>query len=249
MINKELLKNRFSKGLKSYNKNAMVQDKLARDLTILLTQNCSNFFGKVLEIGTGTGLLTKHLNANIKFHAYFANDIIAESEDYVQDYVPKARFIHGDIEAVQIPRHFDLIASSASIHWVNNFEEFVEKMHTSLIKGGIFAFTTFLDKNFTEIKDILGVSLNYLTFEELQRVCNQKFEIIYLEEEIVQLKFDTPKDILKHIKLTGTNALIDWKWTKSKLADYEKQYTEKYQTPQGIRLTYNPAFVILKKVV
>ena len=54
------IKKQFEKSMSDYDKNATVQDLTASKLVIELVK-ISNDFENVLELGTGTGLLTKRL--------------------------------------------------------------------------------------------------------------------------------------------------------------------------------------------
>ena len=68
----------------------------------------------------------------------------------------------------------------------------------------------------------------------------------YLEEKTETLLFDSPMDILKHIKDSGTNGIQTINWTVKKLRDFERFYTLKFNENEKVRLTYNPIYVILK---
>ncbi len=57
--------------MKDYDKNATVQDLMASKLLIELSK-ISTAFDNILELGSGTGLLTKRIAKNIKFNNYYA---------------------------------------------------------------------------------------------------------------------------------------------------------------------------------
>ena len=74
-MKKELVKQQFSKNLTNYEENAVVQMIMAEKLVNLLPKK---EYKNILEIGCGTGFLTKLLNKNIKFDTYTTIDIVGE---------------------------------------------------------------------------------------------------------------------------------------------------------------------------
>lgn len=77
-IDNKLIKKHFEKSMDKYDKNATVQDLMASKLIIEL-EKISNNFENILELGSGTGLLTKRINSHIKYKNYFANDLVEKS--------------------------------------------------------------------------------------------------------------------------------------------------------------------------
>ncbi len=238
MINKELLKKRFQKSLKTYNDNAVVQKILAKKLVDLLPEKK---FASILEIGCGSGILTKIINSKYKPKKYFLNDIVQDCENFIDEILSEKTFICGDIDEICINETFDLIISNAALQWSENLKNTLEKLSNMLNKGGILAFSIFAKDNFPEIKDVLNTSLDYQDpqiFSELK--------VFYLNPEV--LWFDNPKDVLKHLKLTGVNALKQEIWSKSKLKNFENIYKSKFEKNGKVSLTYKPICAIFEKL-
>lgn len=243
MIDKSLVKKRFEKSLKTYDENAVIQKIMAEKLITLFNKTD---FNSVLEIGCSTGVLTKELTSKIKFNQYFANDIVPKSEEYFKQIVPNGVFISGDIEKSELPNNFDLIISNACFQWLNSFENTVENLYNKLNDGGILAFSVFGDENLKEIKSIFNIPNKFYSLEDLKKIFS-KYNVIKFEEEKHQLYFDSPLDVLKHLKYTGANALQHYKMTKSKLKMFEDKYNELYKKNDKVFLTYNPVYIVLKK--
>lgn len=246
MANKSLIKLRFKKNLKTYDNSAVVQKNMARFLAGKISELCGKNFKRIFEFGVGTGFLTKDILEKINFEEYFANDIMEESEDFVKHIIRNVQFFAGDIESIKLENDFDLIVSNAVLQWIFDIDELLLKMKKSLKEDGYFAFTTFGQKNYTEIKETTGLSLTYLKSDTLRQKCEKYFDVLYFEEDISTLYFDSPIDVLKHIKGSGTNALSSQSWTFSKLKNFEKFYRLNFSENNKVKLTYNPIYVVLR---
>ncbi len=230
MIDKELVKKRFSKSLETYEDNAFVQKEMGAKLLNLLERKD---FNSIFEIGCATGLLTKQIKENLKFNSLTANDIVSEAKTYVEDIA--TNFVCEDIEKITFDRKYDLIISNACLQWCNDINSTINKLLLALDDNGILAFTLFGDDNLKEIKNL---------FNFQNKVC---VSAKIFKEETIKLYFDTPLDVLKHIKLTGVNALQPHKFTKSTLKEFEENYKNLYSENGKVYLTYNPIYLIIKK--
>ena len=237
-MNKDLIQKRFAKNLDTYNDNAKIQKKMAERLLSFLDRKN---FDDILEIGCGTGFLTQLVNDKFNFNTYTANDIVESCEKYVKEINPKINFIAADIEkAVEnSDKKYDLIISNAAFQWVENLESFIELLVSKLNDGGILLFSTFGPENFREVNFVLGKTLPYYSANELQEIIKDYKNIV--EQEMHVMAFKTPKDILKHIKSTGVNALEMVSWTKTDMQKFENGYNN---FCSGIpTLTYHPIYV------
>ena len=237
-MNKDLIQKRFAKNLDTYNDNAKIQKKMAERLLSFLDRKD---FNDILEIGCGTGFLTQLVNDSFNFNTYTANDIVESCEKYVKEINPKINFIPADIEkAVEnSDKKYDLIISNAAFQWVENLESFIKLLVSKLNEGGILLFSTFGPENFREVNFVLGKTLPYYSANELQEIIKD-YKII-VEQEMHVMAFKTPKDILKHIKSTGVNALEMVSWTKTDMQKFENGYNN---FCSGIpTLTYHPIYV------
>ena len=237
-MNKDLIQKRFAKNLDTYNDNAKIQKKMAERLLSFLDRKD---FNDILEIGCGTGFLTQLVNDGFNFNTYTANDIVESCEKYVKEINPKINFIPADIEkAVEnSDKKYDLIISNAAFQWVENLESFIKLLVSKLNEGGILLFSTFGPENFREVNFVLGKTLPYYSANELQEIIKDYKNIV--EQEMHVMAFKTPKDILKHIKSTGVNALEMVSWTKTDMQKFENGYNN---FCSGIpTLTYHPIYV------
>ena len=86
----------------------------------------------------------------------------------------------------------------------------------------------------------MGTSLNYYSPEELRQIIQNSS----IEQEVHIMAFNSPKDVLKHLQLTGVNAIENTSWTKSDLIKFENGYKNLCNKPT---LTYNPIYVRYSK--
>ncbi len=241
-MNTPLIRTRFTRMLSAYNTNAKIQKKMAEKLINLCGKNSYN---TILEIGCGTGFLTRNAVEKLVFRNYTALDIVKECKNYIQEISPKINFINSDIEsfARQDNKRYDLILSNASLQWIENFEVLVTALISKLKPDGELLFSTFGKENFREIYHISGNTLKYYSIKEL----TQMFEAYkpFLEEEVHIMGFDSAKDVLRHLHNTGVNALENKFWTKSDLAKFEKHYNNLCR--RRPTLTYNPVYVKIRQ--
>lgn len=231
MLDKELIKNKFQKSLLTYSNHAIVQKDMAEKLSDFLDKN----YDDILEIGSYSGLLTNEIVKKVNFKNYCAIDII-DSFKYIKNLSPKIKFILGDIESIRIKEKYDLIISSSSLQWCENFSKIIKKLKSYLKPEGHLAIAIFGKKNLYQIKDVFGVSLNYPDISEIKDLFSDNAKII---EETITLQFNNPLEILKHLKYTGVNSLKnDIKYCEIK--EKMKILEEKYQN----KLTYNPIYII-----
>ena len=235
MIDKSLVKKRFSKSLKTYDDNAIVQKQMAEKLVDFLPKK---EFDSILEIGCATGLLTKQIKSKLSFYSFSANDIVSESESYIKEIIPQSEFILGDIETINLDKKYDLIISNACLQWCNDIEKTILKLKNSLNEGGILAVSVFGKNNIKEINEIFEILPKTVDIDKLP-----KNTIVV--EETINMFFDTPIGVLKHIKLTGANAVKEMTMTKSLLKDFEIKYNEKFAQKNRVQLTYNPVYLII----
>ncbi|MDD3150624.1 MAG: malonyl-ACP O-methyltransferase BioC [Candidatus Gastranaerophilales bacterium] len=241
MIDKELVKKRFKKSLSTYDENAFVQEKMASNLLWHLNNSCGKNFSKILEIGCGTGILTNKVKSSLLFELLYTNDIVES------DISKELNFICGDAEIIDFPMNLDLIISNATFQWMEDFPKFIKKCLNSLAPSGILAFTTFGINNFKEISDITKTKLDYLEISQMNEIFNNLFSILLSKEEEILLNFSTPKDVLKYIQKTGTNALRSTNWTKTDFKNFCTNYQKNFSTEKGYNLTFNPYYFILRK--
>ena len=238
------IKKQFEKSMAEYDKNAVIQDFTAEKMLSELLK-FSNNFESVLELGVGTGLLTKKASNVLKFEKYFGNDLIEKSENYLKKYIPSADFVCGNALKIKVPYKMDLVISNAMFQWFDNLDKGLSIISEYIAKDGILAFSTFTPENYKEIRDITGLTLNYMSKNEIEEILsNLGYKILYCEEFRKDMKFNSSLEILAHMKKTGVNSLSEKTWTLKKIKGFCDLYSQKY--PE-LSLTYSPIIIIASK--
>ena len=233
MLNKDLIKNNFQKSILTYDENAIVQEQMAQFLCSKIQKQKYN---KILEIGSYTGKLTKLAVKKFDFDSYVALDVV-NSFDFIKNLSPKISFIQSDIEKFETSDKFDLIISNATLQWISDFKGVINSLRECLNPQGELVFSTFGNENFREIYHAIGTTLNYYSLSELREM----FPNSTIEPEIHIMAFESPKDVLKHLQLTGVNAIENKAWTKKDLLNFENGYTN--LCVKRPTLTYNPVYI------
>lgn len=243
-MNKDLIKQRFGRKLGLYNDNAGIQKQMAENLIQLLPDGEKTFLS-VLEIGCGTGLLTELVYKNISFADYTAIDIVPGCKNFIEKIGSEIEFIPADIEEYikTNTKNFDLVISNASFQWLENLQDFIQKIISRLNPGGMLLFSTFGTENYREVFYTIGKTLPYFSKKELEEQLKSYNPVI--NEEIRIMTFKSPKDVLKHIRNTGVNAMSAETWTKKNLIDFENRYNA--FCANHPTLTYNPIYVKILK--
>lgn len=279
-MDKDIVRARFAKAVRSYDDNAHVQRQIAGYLCHLMAEYGLGLHGhgakdsefevlstvlrsadqelkavptgplRVLEVGCGTGMLSRMFLKDFCPDRIWLNDLCPEVSSMLEDLLEPGRteFLPGDAETVAFPVNLDLIMSSSALQWFADLPAFLDKCSAALREGGILAFSSFGPLNMSEIAALEGISIPYQTLSELTGLVSGKFDIIYAEESEAVLSFASPEEVLRHMKLTGVTGLRKEPWTRSRLESFCSRYSDLFSDPDGtVRLTYHPLYVIARK--
>lgn len=240
---------KFSKSIDSYDNEAIIQSDIIEQLinkTLEIVKQRENL--KILEIGFGTGLLTKKLNCCFSNSEFTLNDIIKNTAEKISLLCNETNntfnFHFGNAENFQSNKKFDLIASSSTFHWFSNLELFINSINKYLNSKGYLIFSTFGTDNCHELTDFIEKKLKYHSLEQIREFVKPNFDIIYEYEYKKSLEFCSVLEVLLHLKKTGVNSLGKNLWTKKDLNNFLNNYPIHNNK---ILLTYNPIIIIAKK--
>lgn len=241
----------FRRSLKTYENGALVQAEASDHLIDLISKIPSLSCNRVLEIGCCTGKLTEEFCLKHEVDTLYANDLVEEfclcTSDRVKRLVNEVLLIKGDIESATLPENLDLILSSSTFQWLTDFKEMSRKMALALSDSGYLAFSLFGPGTMCQIKELIGVSLDYMSFEDVENCLVDDFEIQSLEVSHKTIYFKSPRAVLRHIQQTGVGGVDEFRWTPGKLKQFERQYKELFFSDDGYPLDYASIFVVAQK--
>lgn len=204
-----------------------------------------------LEIGAGTGFLTRRLLEQYPAARWTINDLADEAAHFIVPYTENkaVSYLWGDAESIALPAGMDLVVTASTIQWFDDTPAFFGRIASVLNPEGFMALSTFGPENFREIKAVAGDGLEYYTADELTAMLSDRgFDVLEQLEYTKQLHFDTPVEVLRHIKATGVNSIRKKRWTRQHLAGFENRYRALFANPAGgVTLTYHPILIVARK--
>lgn len=249
---KGLVRQRFGRSLARYDEEAAVQGRMARRLVAEIHRHGGEGYESALDIGCGTGRLSRELTRRLRIGAIVANDLVEECGPLVLDALRSApgvafSFLPGDIERVDLPGGvFDLVTSNAVFHWLDEPAGLLARLAAALRPGGLLAFTTFGPDNLREVAAVGGSGLQYLPLQEVAALVERRYRVLRCWEERAVLSFQSPRLVLEHLRRTGANGLVRGGWTRGELRDFEAEYRERFGRGGEVMLTYHPIFVVAR---
>lgn len=247
----------FASALATYDEHAQPQARFARTLVQLLNSHMTSAkrseILKILEIGCGTGFLTKTILSLFSTSDYFANDVVADCKYLINDISKDIRFINGDIEAINLPTQLDLVCSASTFQWLQHPKELCHRISHSLNQDGYLALSSFAPQHFYELKAViqnLGIKqapMSYLSAEHWHEILTPSFHIVEIKQNIEVEYFTTLHDLFIHLRRTGVNGNRLATLKHQQIHQLETIYTKKYNTKRGLPLSYNPIQIIAQK--
>lgn len=240
IIDKSLVAQRFSRSATTYDAHADVQRHIAEKLWTLWSNITTRQPLSILEAGYGTGMLTRLYTS--QWHPYRISlwDLAP-----IDIELPEAGdIVAGDAEElirIMPEGYYEAIASASALQWFDSPERWLRNAARTLTPGGIIAISTFGPDNMREIAEVTKLPLRYYTASELSAMTPDGCRLMAIEEEHIVKEFDSPRDVLTHMKLTGVNAMRhSMTSAKELIAGYPI-------TDGKARLTYHPIYLIIKK--
>jgi malonyl-ACP O-methyltransferase BioC len=247
-IDKQLVEPRFNAGQSTYDDYAVVQKRII-DIVVrkMYQQHIDKYISaagvRVLEIGSGTGILTKHLSEMAHYRRISLWDVVNRAPQSID-----ATFTCCDAEMKIIhtpPEAYDVIATASTMQWFNSPLRFLRECARVLSPGGFLIATTFEFGNLNEISDVTGNSLPLLSSEQWLTLLPKELNLLDFTPLVFDLDFDSPIEALRHLKYTGVNIL-----SRSHTgAVNARKVIEQYPMRLDGRwhLTYRPIIMIFQK--
>lgn len=234
-----VVSSRFAKAADTYDSHALPQQMIALRLASLLRQHLPASPRRVLEIGPGTGFLTREWSRFMHpEHADFVDltDVgpfhTAPSESYA---VTDAEEWIATKAADTTSPKYDVILSSSVIQWFADILVFIQNASRLLRSDGIMAVSTFLPGNLSELDVLRPAPLLYPDVESLTMALHKAgLKSLFIEQNEIRMEFASRRHLLMHLKHTGVAGSQTNGTRLSPSADFSK-------------LTYLPVYIIASK--
>ena len=182
-----------------YNNHSDLQEQIA-DLLVGHLPDLTQ--PEILEIGCGTGRLTKKLIGKYQDASFHITDISPGMVEQAQQSIQHTNPIQWHVmdgEAVEGNRSYDLIVSNMAFQWFEHPERSISSLRTLLKPEGRLFFTVPSANSFKEWRSALSeLSLSQSTLSTYE------WQGILKEEEIV-VDYDTTFNFLRNLKDIGAN--------------------------------------------
>ncbi|MBD5202532.1 MAG: DUF452 family protein [Bacteroidales bacterium] len=242
VTDKSLVATRFGRAMSSYDGNAEVQHEVARRLIDIWNPD-ENSTPRMIEIGCGTGYSTRLYLNRLKPGSLELWDLVISPS--LPDNAVKVECDAESRMFMTPPCSVDVIFTSSTVQWFNSLPAFFRNVKRVLASGGTLVMSTFGPENFAALHAILGTTSGYPSVEEIKAMLPDGLEVTHCTSESVSLPFPDPATMLRHISLTGVNALTrqsSTAATRAILREYPRQ------TNGTVLLTYNPIYLVIRKL-
>jgi malonyl-CoA O-methyltransferase len=231
------IKTSFSKYATKYEKHAHLQNEMGHQLSLLLP---NKFSERVLEIGCGTGIFTKHLLTH-PLKRIILNDISVEMINFLKSklILPScSKVTIGDAENIKFDC-VDLISSNAVFQWFRNPSKTLHKLRSYISSEGKLIFSTFGPQTLIELRQISSIDSPALLapFEQWETwLKTSKFTIDSSSKTIHKIYYSNTLELLKNLQQLGTTPIT---MTKSgSLRRIIKEYDKNYASSNGVYATW-----------
>ena len=247
-MDKRLIAKRFARARTTYSREAHVQQQVAEKEIALLRHTLPDaHFDRIAEFGCGTGLYSQLIYDTWHPSLLHLNDLCPEMRFCLESLTtqPGVTFEAGDAETCPLPDELDLLTSCSTLQWFASPRNFFRRSTSLLRSNGVLAFTTFGLRNLLEIRTLTGNGLDYTPPQQLRRELeNAGYRILHLEQEEAVLRFPTPVDVLRHLRLTGITGTEKQTWSRGRLQCFCDEYIRRFGSVEGVILTYQPIYAI-----
>ena len=246
--NKQRIAISFARHFCEYDTHAHVQMNMAQRLAKALLTEVPRFSPmRAMEIGVGTGLLTRELIRLYPEAQWWFNDLTQAAMAYMPE-TPSSVFLPGDAEEIDLPMEMDIIATSAVLQWMNDLPRFVSRMAQNLAPGGILAVGAFARHNLHELGQITGTGLRYLDAQAwADLLCSANLQLVYTHDWEETLYFPDMRALLGHMHSTGVNVASSTLLSRGELRALCEVYRDHFADHSGrLPLTYHPIILLAR---
>jgi len=275
-IDKNLVKESFSKAAQSYDSNSGLQRAVAEDLVKFLRSIMESrrpaYAGplchdihedlaanetRILEAGCGTGALTRGIKG------LFPRAILSASDIALPMLVRANENLNGTVELVQADCEslpfkdsaFDVVASSLAYQWAaESFSAFSEANRV-LKKNGLLVFSTLGTGTLKELSECLSAVLpaytSPMTYKNPVALAIELkragFNVEAIERRNTVRTYENMRALIRTLKMIGASPPLKGLSIGPALRTAERIYQERYSIGNDVLATYEVIFAAARK--
>lgn len=248
VIDKELVASRFAASASTYRDNAPVQARVAEQLWRYAGPYAPAALasgGRVLEVGVGDGVLTRSYAPDLPPAQMMLWDIAPLNPTMLPEGAA-LRQCDAEIAIRELQEgSLSMLISASTLQWFNNPAEFIRQACRRLSHGGVLAISSFGPKTFREISDVTGTGLTYPDIGRLAEIVREEgCSVAVCHTDTVIQRFSSAKELLRHLKLTGVNAVSRGQGETAAAMRLLKTLHKSATEPA---LTYEPIYLVAIK--
>ncbi len=198
----------FGQKAEVYDYYAQVQQQIVDRLVRRIQHVALPFEPRILEIGSGTGVLTRRMQ-QLWPHARYvvsdaSHDMLLQARKQISGR-SRTAYVVMDAANLAVDQKFDLIVSSMILHWLPRPAETIRQIVQQLNPGGIFAFSMLTESSFEFWRmacDKAGAPCglwDYPKFDQIRSIPG----VLAIQERI-QTFYDCAEDFLHNLKSIGS---------------------------------------------
>lgn len=259
IINKQQVRQHFSLHAREYDRYAKVQQVVARRLALLLKEY-QRPFGRALEVGCGTGMLSRQLLDLQPDMDLILSDIAHGMCQQVQENYPHQSVCALDAAALPfVEETFDLVTSSSVYQWLNDLPNAFAEIFRVLRPGGVLAIAFFGEKTLYELRNshqavLLGKQSHVQSFPEINAVADalvREFQVLNLHAEFEIEWHENVSALLRALKKIGAQNASQKRppglASRQVMQQMMTHYNDVYGCEDGIPATYEVIYLLARK--
>jgi malonyl-CoA O-methyltransferase len=254
-IDKNKVRQSFASAAETYDGLAALQRKVGLDLLADLTGICADQC--IVDIGCGTGFLTRELLTNLSARKIIAVDIALSMMQITKNKLAqyeKIQYICADAEFLPLQSNsVEKIVSNLALQWCHNLTDVFDGFNQVLSQKGQLCFSTFgpttlqeLKQAWSDVDSYTHVNHFYSTEQLLFFLKKAGFEDIHIQTKQYQSYYQTVMELMRELKGIGAHNVLAGRNRKTtRKSDMDKMISGyKKMTINGlIPATYEVIFV------
>jgi malonyl-CoA O-methyltransferase len=244
----------FSKSAHRYHEHALLQQICAGRLMAILQEAKMQIVpGDILEIGCGTGFITKQLFQLFAERKLCITDV---SSTMLKTCEESLQGLHSamnssyevlDGERFNSSKEYALIVAGLVFQWFAELEKSIDGIVKGLLPGGCLLFSILEAQSFPEWHQCcqeLGLPYTGNRLPEISELNGQNETSLYKKtvwQETVKMLHPSAGHFFKHLKLIGANTGL----SQQQLKPHEMKRLIQYwdaKCPEGVTITYNVVY-------